>query len=155
MTHICSSGNPVGSTFKTCLALNHFVSPSPVTSHLDYCNLTPSGLPAPARAHFQPFLHQPPENLYKLQSSTTTALPKALQSWLFPWQSNPVVLQWLTRSCVVSEHNPLGFHHFTQPHTQLSVTGRLPDPTLCLESSFCRCLGPAFLLSSNPCSVSL
>ena len=71
---------PVGSTFKTCLALNHFVSPSPVTSHLDYCNLTPSGLPAPARAHFQPFLHQPPENLYKLQSSTTTALPKALQS---------------------------------------------------------------------------
>lgn len=60
MTHICSSGNPVGSTFKTYLALNHFVSPSPISSHLEYCNLTPSSLPAQACAHFQPFLHQPP-----------------------------------------------------------------------------------------------
>lgn len=152
MTHICSSGNPIGSTFKTYLALNHFVSPSPFSSHLEYCNLTPSGLPAQACAHFQPFLHQPPENLYKQppllcsKPSNSDCFTDGQMQWLYSDWQGPVWSQ-----------NKIPLASTTLPNPTLSSVSLVASqtPPSAWNHLSTGVLGPAFLLPSNPCSVSL
>lgn len=41
-----------------------------------------------------------------------------------------MALLWLTRSCLVSEHHPLSFYHFTPPSFCSSITGLTLVPAL-------------------------